>query len=188
MEAFETFVALALEWEGLVVSEALKFPVPVQTTSGLQTHGFEVDLVGARSDRLVLATVKSYLGSYGVHADQVMGVAKAASNNKRYALLNNKTIRTSVVRQAAERFGYDESEVELRLYAGKFYGADGGHETRIREWCDRPEQFVGGRPIGVVGLPEVVEVVTQIAGNSQYRDNAALVAVKVLQAAGWTRQ
>ncbi len=35
----------------------------------VQTHGYEVDLVGARSDRLVLATVQSYLGSRGVVAD-----------------------------------------------------------------------------------------------------------------------
>lgn len=57
MEAFESFVALALEAEELVVSEALKFPVTRQTPSGLQTHGYEVDLVGARADRLVLASV-----------------------------------------------------------------------------------------------------------------------------------
>ena len=64
VEAFDLFVALALESEGLVVSEALKFPVKVRTTKAAyeqwQTHGFEVDLVGARSDRLVLATVKSF--------------------------------------------------------------------------------------------------------------------------------
>lgn len=33
LEAFEMFVALALENEGLVVSEALKFPVPIQTAA-----------------------------------------------------------------------------------------------------------------------------------------------------------
>ena len=34
MEAFETFVALALETEGLVVAEAVKFDIARQTTSG----------------------------------------------------------------------------------------------------------------------------------------------------------
>lgn len=62
MESFEQFVALALEAEGFVVSEAIKFPVRRQTRklshSEVQTHGYEVDLVGARADRLVLATVK----------------------------------------------------------------------------------------------------------------------------------
>lgn len=77
VEAFEQFVALALENEGLVVSGALKFPVRVRTTKAAyeewQTHGFEVDLVGARSGRLVLATVKSFFGSRGVVAEHVRG-------------------------------------------------------------------------------------------------------------------
>jgi hypothetical protein len=37
MEAFESFVALALETENLVVSEAQKFNFQRQTSSGLQT-------------------------------------------------------------------------------------------------------------------------------------------------------
>jgi hypothetical protein len=50
-----------MEDQGLVVSEAIKFPVTRQTAKAAhaetQTHGFEVDLIGARSDLLVLATV-----------------------------------------------------------------------------------------------------------------------------------
>jgi len=56
MESFEQFVAVAMEAEGLIVSEAVKFPVRRQTRKVLhdevQTHGYEVDLVGARADRL----------------------------------------------------------------------------------------------------------------------------------------
>ena len=77
MEAFESFVAVALEAEGLVVSSAVKFPVRLQTRRvdrvEIQTHGYEVDLVGARADRLILATVKSALGSRGVVAEHVTG-------------------------------------------------------------------------------------------------------------------
>ena len=66
MEAFESFVAVALEAQGLVVSSAVKFPVRLQTRRAdhveVQRHGYEVDLVGARADRLVLATLTSYLG------------------------------------------------------------------------------------------------------------------------------
>ena len=73
MEAFESFVALALEAERLVVSEAIKFPVtrPVAKAARheIQTHGYEVNLVGARADRLVLATVKSFFGSRGVASE-----------------------------------------------------------------------------------------------------------------------
>src|SRR3954469_17740490 len=106
MEAFESFVALALESEGFIVSEALKFPVTQQTTSGLQTHGYEVDLVGARANRLVLASVKSFFGSRGVVAEHVAGAATKPAFNKRYALLNNVFVRDTVVEGAATRFGY----------------------------------------------------------------------------------
>lgn len=183
MNAFEAFVALALESEELVVSEALKFPVTQQTTSGLQTHGYEVDLVGARADRLVLAWVKSFFGSAGVAADHVAGTANKPALNKRYALLNNPVVRDAVVQGAASRFGYSLEEVELRLYVGKFAGAKtGAHEKLVREWCSR--QYVGGGPIRVIGVKEVVAQVTAVAASKQYRDNAALVAMKVLEAAG----
>jgi hypothetical protein len=183
MEAFESFVALALETEKLVVSEALKFPVARQTTSGLQTHGYEVDLVGARQDRLVLASVKSYFGSYGVVFDHVAGRAKAKEHNKRYALLNNETVRETVVELAAERFGYQVQQVEMRLYVGKFAGAKAGeHRRRIESWC--AEQHVGGGPIQVIGVEDVVARVRQVAETKQYRDSAALVTMKLLDAAG----
>jgi hypothetical protein len=63
-----------------VVSDAIKFPVRLQTRRRdhveVQTHGYEVDLVGARADRLVLASVKLYLGSRGVVAEHVTGETK----------------------------------------------------------------------------------------------------------------
>ena len=183
MEAFESFVALALETEALVVSEALKFPVQQQTSSGLQTHGYEVDLVGARADRLVLATVKSFFGSRGVVAKHVAGTADKASFNKRYALLNDPFVRTTVVQCAAKRFGYSLEQVELRIYVGKFAGAKSGvHEAEVRAWCST--QHVGAGPIKVVGVNEVVARVRDVASSKQYRDNAALVAMKVMEAAG----
>lgn len=183
VEAFESFVALALETEKLVVSEALKFPVQQQTTSGLQTHGYEVDLVGARSDRLVLASVKSFFGSAGVAADHVAGTASQDAYNKRYALLNNPTVRDTVVLGAAERFGYSPDQIQLRLYVGKFAGAKAGeHKRRIEAWC--ADQHVGGGPIQVIGVDDVVEKVRKVAENKQYRDNAALVTMKLLDAAG----
>lgn len=182
MEAFEQFVALAMETEGLVVSGALKFPVRRQTRktayAEFQTHGFEVDLVAARSDWLVLATVKSFFGSRGVVADHVIGGVPTYSNW--YAMLNNIDVREAVVAGAAERFGYDLSQVEVRLYVGKFAG--GGHEDRVREWC--ASQVVGAGPIHVVGAREVVESVRAVAGSSTYRDSPVLATLKVLEATG----
>lgn len=60
-KSFEQFVAAAMEAEGLIVSEAIRFPVQRRTRKAIhdevQTHGHEGDLIGARADRLVLATV-----------------------------------------------------------------------------------------------------------------------------------
>jgi hypothetical protein len=58
-----------------VVTGATKFPVVLHVQKGAQTQtdGFEVDLVAAWADRLVLASVKSFFGSRGVVASLVDG-------------------------------------------------------------------------------------------------------------------
>jgi hypothetical protein len=171
-----------MESEGLVVSGAQKFPVTLQTRKAsrveMQTHGFEVDLIGARVDKLVLATVKSYFGSGGVAARDVDGSSEKGAS--RYALLNNPKVREAVLKGAAERFGFSPEAIEMRLYVGKFAGAD--NEARVREWC--LSQVVGAGPIRVVGAEEVVSAVRGIASSSQYRDSAVLATIKVLEAAG----
>jgi hypothetical protein len=87
VESIETIVAVALETEGFVVAGPVKFPMVVhvqkKTHIENQTHGFEVDLVGARADRLVLATVKSYFGSRGVAAEDVIDPPASARNGFR---------------------------------------------------------------------------------------------------------
>lgn len=181
MEAFEQFVALAMESEGLVVSGALKFPVRLQTRKAayaeFQTHGFEVDLVGARRDRLVLATVKSFFGSRGVVAEEVTG--EHPTNSGRYAMLNNLAVREAVVDGASSRFGFNPKDVEMRLYVGRFAG---GHEGRVRSWC--AAQMLPSGPIRVVGADDVVQGVRTMAAAKQYRDNAVLATLKVLEATG----
>lgn len=181
MEAFEQFVALAMEAEGLVVSGALKFDVKRRTRKlayeEWQTHGYEVDLIGARSDRLVLATVKSFFGSRGVVADHVTG---AGGYTSWYALLNEPDVRDTVVNTAAERFGFRPDQVEMRLYVGRFAG--GANEARVREWAS--QQVIGAGPLAVIGAEEVVATVRQVAARKQYRDNAVLATMKVLAATG----
>lgn len=183
VEAFESFVALALEDEGLVVSESVKFPVRLRTRrkdhAEFQTHGYEVDLVGARSDRLVLASVKSYLGSHGVVAEHVTGESRDERARKRYSLLNRPEVRAPVIKTAAERYGYRIKQVELRLYVGRF--SPGTHEERVRKWAGR--QRVGAGPIAVYGLDDVVGIVRRMAVSRTYRDNPVLVTMKVLEAA-----
>jgi hypothetical protein len=187
VEAFEAFVAVAMEAEGFVVSEAVKFPVKRRTAKAAypeaQKHGFEVDLVGARVDRLVLATVKSFFGSRGVAADHVSGLAPKAADRKRYALLNDPEVRDTVISEACKRFGYSKRQVELRLYVGKFSAPiKRTHEPVIRKWCN--QQRAGSGPIQVFGLPDIVGNVLLAASERQYRNNPVLVTMKVLEAAG----
>lgn len=176
-----------MEQEGLVVSGALKFPVRVRTSKVAyeewQTHGFEVDLVGARSDRLVLATVKSFFGSRGVVAEHVRGDSDNKVWNAKYAVINNRVVRDGVVSGAAARFGYAIEQVELRLYVGKFAGA--GHEAAVRAWCG--QQSVGAGPVAVIGAGDVVDAVRTVASSKTYRDSAVLASLKVLDAAGALR-
>lgn len=187
MEAFESFVAIALETEGFVVSEAVKFPVRRKTGkvaySEEQTHGYEVDLVAARNGRLVLATVKSFFGSRGVVADHVMGLATADNGRRLYLILHDLAIRDGVVNAAAERYGYSADQIEIRLYVGKFAAPkQGSHEKRIRAWA--ASQHVGVGPIAIQGLDDVVARVQSAAARTQYRDSPVLVTMKVLEAAG----
>jgi hypothetical protein len=184
VEAFETFVALALEEQGFVVSPAIKFPVRRRTRrrdrEETQEHGYEVDLVGARADRLVLATVKSFFGSRGVVAENVTG---EGTKQGEYRLLNDPVIREGVVGAAAQRYGYPAEQVQMRFYVGRFAGRRAGdHEQRIRAWAQA--QRVGAGAIEVIGLEELVRAVRAAAERKQYRDNPALVAVKVLGEAG----
>lgn len=187
MEAFESFVAVALESEGYVVAGPTKFRVEQVTQKARykerQTHGFEVDLVAARADRLVLASVKSFFGSRGVVAEHVTGTTTNDAARKLYRLLNDVAIREAVVAGAADRYGYDLSQVRLRLYVGRFAGPKKGvHETQIRQWC--AGQHTGGGPIEVFGIDEVIARVREAAASKQYRDHQVLVTMKVLEAAG----
>jgi hypothetical protein len=186
VEAFESFVAVALEQEGYVVSEAVKFPVARKTGKvayvEIQRHGYEVDLVGARANRLVLATVKSFFGSQGVRWQDVKG-EPGAKNRKSYALLNDPALRDQIIEAAAERYGYKVKQVELHLYVGHFAAPKLKlHEPVIREWA--AEELAGGGPIKVIGLSEIADSVIEAATVKQYRDNAVVVTIKALDDAG----
>lgn len=101
MESFEQFVAVAMEAEGFVVSEAVKFPVQRKVSKlgrdETQTRGYDVDLIGARADHLVLATVRSFFGSRGVVAEHVMATGGSPRARRLYVLLNDAVIRNSVI-------------------------------------------------------------------------------------------
>lgn len=98
-------------------------------------------------------------------------------------MLNDKTLRTAIVRAASKQYGYKVNQVHVRLYAGEFAGSKGGlHERRIRTWAAR--QRVGAGPIEVFGLRDIIAEVLKAAEKKQYRDNPVLVTLKALQLMG----
>ena len=181
MEAFEQFAAVHLESEGLVVTGPVKFPVArkvkKQGRDETQVHGYEVDLVGARSNRLVLASVKSFFGSRGVTAASVSGSTEGRNG---YMLLNDRYIRPRVIKGAAARYGYTTDQVELRLYVGKFGGGRNAalEESATREWC--MQQVAGGGSIQVFSIDDIIDEVILAASSRTYRDNPVLVTLKAL--------
>jgi len=98
-------------------------------------------------------------------------------------LLNNTEVRDTVLSSAAHRYGFRINQIELRLYVGKFAAPTTRiHEDPIRDWCTA--QNVGVGPIRVVSLSEVATTARRVAVSKTYRGNAALTAIKVLDAAG----
>ena len=174
MESFEAVVAAALEAENYVVSGpiTIKWFSPGQAkVKGQQPNRLEIDLVAARGDRLVLATVKSFFGSGGVYPKDVMGEGRGASG---YTMINDRKKRTELITLAAEKFGYAVKDVEVRLYAGKFAGLTG--EQEIREWASK--QILGGGPLQVVNALQLSQIINALAQESHYQNNVAIAFAK----------
>ncbi len=186
MEAFEHLAKAALEAEDFVVTSNLKFflkrKTRKRTRQESQTHGYEVDLIGARRESLVLASVKSFFGSLGVNRQGFQGIAdpKKSQHLGRYKLFNEQDVRESVIKDAAKRFGYSPKQVELRLYVGKFKPGD---EAMIRKHLGMIR--TGAGPVKVIGLLEVLEKVRPLSDSKTYYDNPVIVTLKALKAVGW---
>jgi hypothetical protein len=187
VEAFESVVAVALEADDFVVSGGVKFRVKLPTRKAAyteeQTHGYEVDLVGTRADRLVLASVKSAFGSRGVVAEHVTGETSNQAASRRYRLLNDKVVRSRVVAEAAKRYGYPINQVQLRLYVGALLRPQ-DRRARAASSCLGGKTTRRGAPIEAIGVHDVVRLVRDAAGDTQYRDSPVLVTLKALHEAG----
>jgi hypothetical protein len=143
MESFEHVVKVFFEGRGYVVTSNVKFPVQKQTKKAahpeFQKHGYEVDIVAARAGHLVLASVKSYLGSRGVHPQGFKGLADESKQTHfpSYRLFNEQEIRHQVIERAAAQYGYRTKDVRLALCVGKFALKDGSGRRRSGSTCRR---------------------------------------------------
>jgi hypothetical protein len=182
VESFEQLCKVALEAEHFVVTGNVKFFVRRKTRKvaydEYQEHGYEIDLVGARGDQLVLAEVKSYLGSHGVNRQGFRGLADEtkATFFDRFKLLNEPQLRAEVCARACEQFGYKSHQLKYRMYVGKFANS---HESAVREHLAKMDP-----PVQVVGLNELVERLVSLASKRTYVDDPVVMTVKALATAG----
>jgi hypothetical protein len=183
VESFEHLVKVALETENLIVAGNLKFYVQRRTRKKnkeeVQRHGYEVDLVGARSDLLVLASVKSFFGSRGVSCQGFKGLADETKKThyELYKLFNEADIRDGVVKEAAKQFGYNEDQVELRLYVGKFQN-DAASECITAHLC---KTRAGRGTIKVLGLEEILQALLRVTNSKAYFNDPVVMTLKALK-------
>ncbi|MBI5287949.1 MAG: hypothetical protein HY873_03130 [Chloroflexi bacterium] len=174
MEAFEHIVKVFVEGEGYAVTTNLKFPVRRKTRKTTydewQEHGYEVDIVGARGDQLLLGSVKSYLGSYGVSTQGFKGLADEAraTHFGQYAMFNELDIQQGIINGAAKRFRFNTDAIHLALFVGRF---GPGQEKPVRAHL----QVQG---IRVVGLVEIVAGIKRLAESKTYFDDPVLMTMK----------
>lgn len=186
MEAFEHVVKVYLEHQGYVVTNNVKFYVRRQTGRRaypeFQTHGYDIDIVAAREDELLLGSVKSYFGSQGVTRGFFKGLSQGGERKiyARATIFNEADVRKGVLQEAKRIYGYPLSKIRLALYVGKFAG--GTHEEDIRGHLQKMR--VGGKPVQVIGIQEIGESLTQIAESKTYHDDPVVMTVKVLRASG----
>jgi hypothetical protein len=177
MEAFEHVCRIALESEGFAVSSNVKFPVRLRTKKKKrkeeQTHGIEIDLIGARAGALVLGSVKSFFGSKGVQAKSLSTKA-SDDDKKRYRLFHDRREREQVVAAAAKRYGYEVGQVELRLYVGQFKAGD---ESLVRKRVGAIK--LGARPASVVGPSQIRDWLDHMIKSKTYVDDPVVATLRL---------
>lgn len=185
MEAFEHVAKVFLESKGYAVSSNVKFPVRRRTKKQAyeeyQEHGYEVDLVAARHDELLLGSVKSFLGSYGLSRQFFRDICTSASNQwNKNKLFTEPEIREGVLAEASRRYGYPINRIFLGLFVGKFKSGD---EADI---CAHVSQMrCGGGAVRLFKLRTILAGVVTEAKRKTYHDDPVIVALKCLHEVDW---
>ena len=167
------------------ISTNVKFPVRRRTKKlayeEYQEHGYEVDLVAARADELLLGSVKSYFGSFGLSRQFFREIADGSKRKwwEHNELFNEPEVQAGILSGAAERFGYPSARIFLGLFVGKFKSGD---EANIRAHLE--QMRFGGGAVRLFDLRTIAAGVIAEAGKKTYRDDPVIVAVKCMLESG----
>lgn len=158
MEAFEHVAKVLLEAQGYAVSTNVKFFIRRRTRKQAyeeyQEHSYEVDLVAARADELLLGSVKSFFGSFGLSRHFFRPLADETKKDwwMTNKLFNEPEVQAGVLAGAADRFRFARVQIFLGLFVGKFKSGDEGdiraHLTQMR---------FGGGGVRLFDLPRLWE-------------------------------
>lgn len=184
MEAFEHIVKVFLESQGYIVTSNVKFSIRRKTKKAsyeeYQTHGYEVDIVGAKSNSLLLGSVKSFLGSGGVSKQGFEGIADASRKTHfdRYKIFNDIKVRNGILKEAGNRYGYPLDHIQLCLFVGRF---SFGEEQTITDHLEK-------RHIKVYNLRMITAGLLEAAKPSTYMNDPVVATIKALQLAGFMKE
>jgi hypothetical protein len=169
MEAFEHVTKVWLETKGYAVTSGVKFPVRLKTKKTereeFQTHGYEIDLVAARNDELILVSVKSFFGSHGFSFD--------AFNEE--SLFGRREVLEGILLEAQNRYGYPRKAIQIWLAVGRFRNEN---EMLISEHLAVLSQR--SVPMRIVKLEEIVDGIITAAHKKTYLDDPVIVTLKCL--------
>lgn len=185
MEAFEHVVKLYMESKGYLVSSNIKFAVRLKTRKKAyaehQTHGYEVDIVAAREESLVLGSVKSFLGSIGVSKQGFQGIADESKRTDfgGYRIFNDSEVRNGIIEGARDRYGYQRASIRIVLFVGKFKTGD---QQIVQDHVN--SMVDDGVSMKVVGLEEIMDGLMLEAQSRTYINDPVIMTIKALDAAG----
>jgi len=173
MESFEHVTRVWMETQGYVVSSGVKFPVRLRTKKKAQeeyqVHGYEIDLVGARRNKLILVNVKSYFGSHGLTLERL----------EKEKLFGNSIVLDGVLEGAMNRYGFKKNLIELWVVAGK---VTSGRRTKIESFL---KHFAASHRLKtkLITVETIAEGLASQATKKMYINDPVIATVKCLHAA-----
>jgi hypothetical protein len=180
MNAFEDIVKFYLEEEGYWVRQSVKVhrftkeDKKLLNNSSMPTPEIDIVAYKAKNNELILIEVKSYLDSYGVDCEEVMGINKDAD---RYKLFTHNALRQKIVQRLTEEYIDNglinaNTTVKFALAAGKIHNQ--AHENKIRKYfADASRQWILFSP------SEIKKKISSLSEKS-YEDNVITTAVKLV--------
>jgi len=181
MNAFEDIVKFYLEEEGYWVRQSVKVHrITKDDKKKLNNPSMptpEIDIVAynTKNNELILVEVKSFLNSYGVDYEEIVGINKKLG--ERYKLFTNDALRQIITDRLIEEYLHfglvnENTKVRFALAAGKIHNDE--HETNIRKYFSDPNRQ------WILFSPKDIKMKIKKLCDKSWEDNVITTAVKLV--------